>query len=191
MNLQISLARWVSIVVHPFATTLVLAGAVEGARGPMAAARSVVVVAMLFVVPLAVLTARQVRRGAWGTVDASHPRERPVLFAVGATGLLAVLLYFARTQPGTPLVIGTAAVLAMVGVCAAVTPWVKVSLHMATAALAATVLLWQEHPIGWLLGAALPVLAWSRVALGRHSRSEVVLGAVVGACTGAVVAHLG
>ena len=183
-------ARWVSIVAHPFVTTLVLAGALEAARGATAAARFAAVVGGLFVLPVAVLTAWQVRRGAWGTVDASDPRERPVLFAAGAAGLLALLLYFARTRPGSPLVTGTVAVLAMVGLCAAVTPWVKVSLHMAAAALAATVLLWRGLPIGWLVGAVLPVLAWSRVALGRHRWSEVAVGTVVGACTGAVVAQL-
>ena len=187
-----SIARWVSIAGHPFVTTLVLAAAVELERNAVGAARTVIAVAVLFVLPLALLTAVQVRRGAWSTVDASQPRERPILFAVGAVGLLAVLLYFARTQPRTPLVAGTAGVLAMVGLCAASTPWLKVSLHVAAAALAATVLLWRGIiPLGWLLVAGLPVLAWSRVALGRHQWAEVAAGLVLGAVTGTVVAHLG
>ena len=186
-----SVARWVSIVAHPFVTTLALAGAVTSAGGAAAAVRTTTAVGVLFVLPLALLTARQVRRGAWSTVDASHPPERRILFAVGGAGLLALLAYFARSQPGTPLVRGVAGVLVMVGVCAAVTPWVKVSLHMAAAALAATVLLGRGLPLGWLLVATLPVLGWSRVALGRHRWSEVVLGLVLGACTGAIVARLG
>jgi membrane-associated phospholipid phosphatase len=188
---MIRLARWVSIVAHPFVTTLVLAAAIEAPRGGAAAARTVGAVAALFVLPVALLMARQVRRGAWGTVDASDPRERPVLFLVGGTGLLALLVYFARAHPGSALVSGTAGVLAMVAVCAAVTPWLKLSLHMAAAALAATVLLERGLALGWLLGAALPVLGWSRVALGRHRWREVAAGLVVGACTGALVVRLG
>ena len=184
-------ARWVSIVAHPFVTTLVLVGAVEVERGATAVVRTVAMVGVLFVLPLAALTAWQVRRGAWSTVDASRPRERPILFVVGAAGLVALLFYFAREQRGTPLVIGTAGVLVMVGLCAAITPWVKVSLHMAAASLAATVLLGRGLPLGWLFGAALPVLAWSRVALGRHRWSEVAVGLVVGAVTGAIVARFG
>jgi membrane-associated phospholipid phosphatase len=184
------LARWVSIAAHPFATTLVLAVAVELERGAAVAARTAAAVGVLFVLPVAVLTALQVRRGAWSTVDASHPRERPLLFGVGAAGLLAVLLYVARTRPGTPLVAGTLAVLAMVAVCAAITPWLKVSLHMASATLAATVLLGRGLSLGWLLAAVLPVLAWSRVALGRHRWSEVAAGLVIGAVTGTLVARL-
>ena len=186
-----SVARWVSIAGHPFVTTLVLAAAVDFERGAAAAARTAAAVGVLFVLPIALVTVVQVRRSAWTTVDASQPGERPVLFAVGAAGLLAVLLYFARTQPRTPLVAGTAGVLAMLGLCAASTPWVKVSLHVAAAALAATVLLWRGIPLGWLLVAGLPVLAWSRVALRRHQWAEVAAGLVLGAVTGTVVAHLG
>jgi hypothetical protein len=187
-----TLARWLSIIGHPFVTTLVLAVAVESRRvGPAAAARTAGLVAALFVLPLALLTARQVRRGAWATVDASDPRERPVLFLVGAAGLLVLLGYFARVHPGTPLVAGTAGVLIMVAVCAAVTPWVKISLHLAAAALTAAVLLGQGIALGWPLAAALPALGWSRVALGRHRWPEVALGAGVGACTGVIVARLG
>jgi len=172
-------------------TTLVLAGAVTSRDGAPAALRTTAVVGLLFVLPLGVLTARQVRRGAWSTVDASQPRERPLLFAVGGAGLLALLVWFARTQPGTALTIGTAGVLVMLGVCAAVTPWVKVSLHLAAAALAATVLLGRGFLVGWVLAGVLPVLGWSRVALGRHRWREVALGLVIGAVTGAVVTRLG
>lgn len=172
-------------------TTLVLAAAVTAADGASAALRTAAAVGVLFVLPVGVLTVRQVRRGAWSTVDASHPRERPLLFAVGVAGLLALLAYFARTQPGSALLRGTAGVLVMLAVCAAVTPWVKVSLHLAAAALAASVLLGRGLALGWLLAAALPLLAWSRVALGRHRWREVALGLAIGACTGIVVTRLG
>ena len=45
---------------------------------------------------------------------------------------------------------------------------------------------------GWMayLAAALPVLGWSRVALGRHRWAEVVVGLLVGAGTGALLVRL-
>jgi hypothetical protein len=185
-----SVARWVSIVAHPFVTALVLAWGVERERGIAAATRTTLIVGGLFVLPLVALTARQVRSGAWSTVDASQVRERPILFAVGAAALLALMLYFSRAQPGTPLIVGTAGVLTMLALCAAVTTWVKVSLHVAAAALAATVLLLRHLPLGGLLVAVLPVLMWSRVALGRHRRREVALGLVMGAITGLVIVRI-
>jgi membrane-associated phospholipid phosphatase len=181
------LARWISIVLHPFAVVLLLVGAVEAQRGPAAAARGVATVALLFVLPVAVLIVRQTRRGAWSTVDASDPRERPLLYLVGGAGLVALFGYLLATQPSTPLLRGALGTLAMLAVCAVATRWVKVSLHVAVAALASAILLGRGMPLGWLLAALLPVLAWSRVAMGRHRWIEVVLGLVVGAAAGALI----
>ena len=172
-------------------TTLVLAGVLASAGGVAAALRIATAVGVLFVLPVAILTVVQVKRGAWSTVDASQPRERTILFAVGVAGLVALLAWFARTQPGSALVTGTAGVLVIIAVCAALTSWVKVSLHMAAAALAAAVLLGRGHPLGWVLAGTLPVLGWSRVALGRHQGRDVAVGLAIGACTGAVVTYLG
>jgi membrane-associated phospholipid phosphatase len=128
-----------------------------------------------------------VRKGTWGTVDASHRRERPVLYGVGGAALLALIAYLAITSPSSPLVRGAGYTLAMIAVCAAATVWIKVSLHLAVAALAAMVLLHMDSPAGWVLAALLPLLAWSRVSLGRHTWTEVALGAVIGAITGLMV----
>jgi hypothetical protein len=185
-----SLARWVSIVAHPFVTTLVMVGAIELHRGWAAAARSVTMVALLAFLPLAVLMRRQVRSGAWTNVDASHPHERPVLFLVGGAGLLALLGYLAVAHPDSPLLRGAMGALVMVAICAAVTPWVKVSLHMAAASLATAVLLSRGLPAGWLLAAVLPLLAWARVALGRHRWIEVALGFLAGSVTGVILARM-
>jgi membrane-associated phospholipid phosphatase len=148
-------------------------------------------VAVLFVLPLVLLTGRQVRRGAWETVDASRPHERPLLFAVGGAALCVLLAYLAVAHPGSPLLRGAAGVLAMLAVCAVITRWVKVSLHMATAALAASILLARGQPLGWLLALVLPLLAWSRIALGRHRWIEVALGLLIGAATGVLIVRTG
>jgi membrane-associated phospholipid phosphatase len=186
-----SLARWVSIAAHPFAVTVVLVGTLELQRGTSAAAQTLAAVALLFVLPISMLMVRQVRRGAWQTVDASHPRDRPLLFAVGGLAVLALLAYLAATRPGSPLLRGGAGTLVMLAVCAAATPWVKVSLHLATAALAAAALLGLGSPVGWLLAALLPVLAWSRVTLGRHRWIEVALGGAIGATAGLAIVRIG
>lgn len=183
------LARWISIAAHPFVVVLLLVGAVEGHGRPAAAARSVAAVALLFVLPVAVLIARQTRSGAWSTVDASDPRERPLLYLVGAAGLLALFGYLLLTQPATPLLRGAAGTLGMLALCAVATRWVKISLHVAVAALAATILLGRGMPLGWLLAAVVPLLGWARVAMGRHRWIEVVLGLAVGGAAGVAIAR--
>ena len=181
-------ARWMSIVAHPFAPALALVVALEARRGWAAAARSLAAVAVLFVLPLVLLMATQVRRGAWQTVDASRPRERPILFAVGGVGLLALLGWFAVARPDSLFVHGAVGVLAMVAVCAVATRWIKVSLHAAAAALAAAALLGRGMAEGWLFALVVPPLGWSRVALGRHRWPEVALGTLIGAVAGALIA---
>jgi membrane-associated phospholipid phosphatase len=42
-------------------------------------------------------------------------------------------------------------------------------------------------PAGWFLLAMLPLLAWSRLALRRHSVAEVVIGLVIGALSGSLI----
>jgi membrane-associated phospholipid phosphatase len=132
---------------------------------------------------VALLMVRQVRGGHWGHVDATDRRERPVLYAVGGGGVLVLLGYLAVSRPGSDLMRGAVGTLGMLVVCAVLTRWIKLSLHMAAAALAATTLLRLASPAGWVLAAVLPVLAWSRVSLGRHSWAEVALGLAVGAAT--------
>jgi membrane-associated phospholipid phosphatase len=101
--------------------------------------------------------------------------------------LLGAVLVF---QPGSFLIRGVAGVLIMLAVCAVATRWVKVSLHMAFGALATTTLLSLGSPAGWVLLAVMPALAWSRLALKRHSPAEVVLGLLVGVACGYAITNL-
>ena len=146
---------------------------------------------MLFTIaPLAVLMWRQVRRGKWENADASNRAERPILYVVGGMALVALLAYLLLIGPQSFLVRGVLATFAMLAVCAAATRWVKVSLHMAFAALAATVLILMGSPVGFALLVALPALLWSRLALQRHTALEAVLGAIVGAGAAAAIHYL-
>jgi len=180
-----TVARSVSIIAHPF----VMIGAMVAAAAlrfetPREAARTVAVVAVLTVLPVAALMVRQIRRGSWANADASNRAERPILFTVGIVALLALLVYALVLRPGSFLVRGAITVMIMLAVCAVATRWIKVSLHMAFGALAAETLLFAGSPAGWIVVAILPVLAWSRFALGRHKPAEIAIGLLVGCVTG-------
>jgi hypothetical protein len=165
-----------------------LVGVVAARLGPPGEAwRAVALVTAFTLAPIAVLMALQVRRGAWQNVDASNARERPALFMVGGLAMAALLGFLAWRNPQSFLLRGTAGVLAMLAVCAVATRWVKVSLHLAFAALAATLLLALGSAAGWAVAAAVPVLVWSRLALGRHSWPEIVLGGAIGVVTGLLI----
>jgi membrane-associated phospholipid phosphatase len=186
-----TLARWVSILGHPFVVTAVLvAGVALRLAGPREAVRSLLLVGLIALLPLAILMRRQVRRGAWAHVDASHRAERPILFAVGLISLAVLLVAALVVRPGSFLIRGALGVLIMLALCAIVTRWIKLSLHMAFGALATTILLFLRSPAGWVLLVALPVLGWSRLALKRHTVSEIVAGLVLGAAFGYAIYSL-
>ncbi|PJK06758.1 hypothetical protein CO610_09895 [Lysobacteraceae bacterium NML95-0200] len=122
------------------------------------------------------------RRGDWGTVDASDKRERASLYAV----ILPVILALALWQGGWASVTGRALLyfalalmLAWLG-----NRWLKTSLHLLGLGFAVPVA-WQLCPwVGVLLAACLPLLAASRLALGRHTLLEVMAGSILGLAAG-------
>jgi len=168
----LSVARWVSILAHPF----VMASLMALTAGP----RSALLVATFTVVPLAILMAVQVRSGRWDDVDASHRAERPALFAVAGLGLLALAVYLAVAQPISPLLRGLLAPVGLLGGAALVNRWVKASLHVGFAVLAAAVLIQVGSVVGWAMVLVVPVLGWSRLALRRHHPGEIVAGVLLG-----------
>ena len=153
-------ARWLSIIFHPFVMVGVLAGTAAAARQTAGEAMTSVGTVLAFtVVPLLFLMIRQVRRGAWENVDASNKTERPVLYLVGGVGLAALIAYLVVGSPEAFMLRGVVATLIMLAVCAAATWWIKVSLHMAFAAFAATVLTLSGSIVGYAIVTMVPPLA--------------------------------
>jgi membrane-associated phospholipid phosphatase len=185
------IARWLSIVFHPFVMVGVMVGAAAAARQTRGeAVRSVGLVMLVTIVPLAVLMWCQVRRGKWEHADASNREERPILYIVLGIALVTLLAYLLLFRSQSFMVRGVVATCGMMAVCAAAARWVKVSLHMAFAALAAIALALMRSPVGYVLLLALPALMWSRLTLQRHTPLEVILGTFIGAGAGAAIHYL-
>ena len=173
------------MVAHPFVMIAVLSGTAAAHAGEShVMASDVGIIALFAILPVAILTMIQVRRGAWSNADASHPRERPILYAVGITGILALVCCLSIIRPHSVLLRGALAGLGLLLVCAATTRWIKVSLHVTAAALTATALSIHGSPVGWIVAGILPILAWSRLALGRHKPIELALGLGLGVVAG-------
>src|SRR5918912_1429536 len=95
-------ARWLSIVFHPFVMVGVMVGVATASRETAGEAlRTVGIVALFTIVPLAILMWRQVARGRWDNADASNRAERPILFIVGGSGLVALFAYVILVHPQT------------------------------------------------------------------------------------------
>jgi hypothetical protein len=149
--------------------------------------KSVLLVVLAVVVPLVVLMVRQVRRGRWSNVDASKTSERPPLFMVALAGLVAALAWLLLNDPHSFLVRGMLVTAGFLLLAAVLTRWVKLSLHVAFAALTATTLVLLGSAVGYALIAVIPIVFWSRLALARHNVHELLVGLVLGFLTGIVL----
>lgn len=184
------IARWVSILAHPFVMVALLVGVAGSRQASGNAVQPVLLVVIAVIVPIAVVMFRHVRRGRWSDVDASKPSERPVLFSVALAGLVAALMWLLVNEPQSFLVRGLIVVAAFLLLAALLTRWVKLSLHVAFAALSATTLCLLGSVVGYALIAVIPAVFWSRIALGRHRIPELLIGLVLGICTGIVLVRL-
>ena len=184
------LARWVSILAHPFVMVALLVAVPAMRQSSGSAVQSVLLVVFAVVVPIAGLMFRQVRRGRWSNADASKPSERPVLFMVALAGLVAALGWLLLNDPQSFLVRGMLVTAGFLLLAALLTRWVKLSLHVAFAALTATTLCLLGSAVGYALVAVVPVVFWSRIALARHRLHELLVGLVLGILTGIVLVRL-
>jgi hypothetical protein len=187
---MIEIARWISILAHPFVMVGLLVGVAATGRSSQRTVQSVTFIATTVVLPVAVLMYRQVRRGRWENVDASNVSERPILFAVALASIVAALGWILVNDPRSFLVRGLLIVAGFLLLTSILTRWIKVSLHVAFAALTATALSLLGSRVGYALIAVIPLLFWSRIALARHRVHELVVGLVLGATTGVVLVWL-
>lgn len=175
------IARWASILLHPFAVfaalALVAAWRLDPASLPRTALGIAVAVAIVWIFVL-----QRRRSGRWGTVDASDRRERPALYAL----VLAVALGYWLWLGGTRSVAsnGVLAAVAMLCVAGIANRWIKLSLHMASLAFAGVSLLALWPPAGIVALLLMPLLGWSRLRLARHTPPEVIGGALLGMLAG-------
>jgi hypothetical protein len=182
---QMQLARWISIVAHPFVMIAVMVGASTARVGRASeVGANIAWVSVFTCVPVAFLIVWKVRRGVWVNVDASRSQERPALYFVGVSGVVLLVLSLVVLRPDSFLLRGAVTALGLLVVCAVATRWIKVSLHMAAASLTATGLILLPSPVGWGVAVFLPLLAWSRLALARHRPVELACGLALGMAAG-------
>lgn len=178
------LARALSIFGHPMLVLPLAVLAVALAQGERQAALQAAIGFGLFAALVMAFSWWQVRRGRWAHVDASAQHERSSLnrFLLVALAVSALLVGASGTQP--LLALGLALSAAMILVAMVMARWCKVSLHLAFAVFAA--LLLRELGTVWMLGALAfaAAVAWSRLALQRHTPLDLVAGAIIGALAG-------
>lgn len=183
---RLLVARMLSIVAHP--AVLVPAAATWSAIHGGAALEVVRVAAGATVaIAIAVVgySVVKVRTGDWAHVDASHPRERVQLNRFLILALVGAALWTRGSAAPPALSVGLLVCAALVALAWLLRHWLTLSLHVGFAVLAA-LLCWPTQPATTLLLVVAAGLAWSRLALNRHTPADVLAGSAAGALAGIV-----
>ncbi len=183
-----TLARWVSLVVHPVAFPLVtLAVLLFSATHSLPETTRWLLLALgLTSLPVTALVVVQVARGRWTDLDVSVRHQRYLLYPFGVVCLASLAAAYHWLQaPAIAVTATVASVLANV-VDGIINFRYKVSAHATSAAACAALLLRVVPPVGVLAAAAAALVGWSRIELGRHTTGQVLLGMGVG--VGGVIA---
>jgi membrane-associated phospholipid phosphatase len=180
-----TLATALSLFGHPFVllpvtVTLVSLKDVPPARALVIGASA----AIAIVAPLLVMIRRKVKGGQWSDHDVSDPAQRHSFYpgALAILSLACVLLWLA----GMPAMVvrGCVVSVALLVVGMLITRRSKISLHMIFGGYCATLIGGVSLLLGGVAFALIAAVAWSRVALGRHSLGQVVAGTALGVAGG-------
>lgn len=181
MNGRRRIARWISIVGHPFTFAVLLVATTSWVlHGGAHALRTTAIVVGAMLVPLGLFIWNRYSLGRWETVDASAPADRPALYTAAFVLLIPLGVYFILRAHDAEMVRGLAAIAILIGVLAGLNHWIKLSVHLAVATFAATIITRLLPDFGITLFLFLPLLAWSRLLLSRHILTEVAGGFLLG-----------
>lgn len=176
-----SLARLISFITNPFFIAIPLPFfLVYHETNDVVYALSWTLYSLFFLAMIGAFVFYEVRRRVFSDIDVSKREQRPLFFVyVAFVSLLYLGTLFVLHSPPI-LYIAVGGVLGSAIVLGLVNKSIKASLHVATISAFFTVLslLYGGVYLFWLL--VIPVVAWSRVKIKRHTISEAIAGCIMG-----------
>lgn len=189
-RMQSALARAVSILGHPMVVLPLAALALAARTMPLRQVIGMAIGFALFAMLVMGWSWWQVRRGHWAHVDASHRQERRTLNRFLLVALLCAAVLALLSGLPRAFALGLSLAASLIAMAQLTARWCKLSLHLAFVVYAA-LLLWQVAPLAGIAGLVFALLvAWSRLVLERHTRRDIIAGAMTGAFAGLAFAGL-
>ena len=174
----------VSVVVHPFVVLPAAIIVASAHRWPWRQTAALLAVIAAAILTLSAYVARGVKRGRLGNLDVSEREQRNKPYRI-ALGLIAgIFVWMRATHQPSGGALG--ALVVLIG-SAVLNRWVKASQHTAFAVFSAALVAGTAP--AWLpvFATAALAVAWSRVALGRHTWPEIAAGGAMGLLGGLVM----
>ncbi|MEO0463034.1 MAG: phosphatase PAP2 family protein [Pseudomonadota bacterium] len=180
---KLRLARGFSIAGHPMIMLPASALIYSLAAGSLTRILTVLGIAIVVSAGLGAWAQKKVGTGQWSHVDAIDPRERREWNIAVLGCFLVIAALCALYDP--EFAVGVLALAFIMLSAMLLAPWLKVSQHTAFAVLSTWVVATINPAAGMAFAALSLAVAWSRLALKRHTSKEVVVGFALGALTGA------
>ena len=138
------------------------------------------IISYFFIFAVAVFVLMCVLFGIFSDFDISKREQRPLLFSfVGLIALFYFLFLFVFNGPKVLFVVIFAVVLGLI-IVSIVNQWIKASMHVA---IISSIIFGVAIIYGgaYLLSLSLiPVMAWSRVKIKKHTPLEATIGGILG-----------
>lgn len=135
---------------------------------------------LFFIVLIGIFMGYAVRRGYFTDFDVSKKEQRPLLFLF--IGLVSILYFLSLLYLQGPVVlfIVLAGVLFSVLVFSFLNTRIKASIHLATVSALIFSLSVLYSDVFLLLLVLIPIVAWSRIHIKRHTMQETIVGTATG-----------
>ena len=174
------LARIISFISNPLFVVLPIPYLfVYWRSGNSEYAQIWLVISLLFLVIAGFIVFLEVERGVFSDLDVSHREQRPLLFLIAFIICAIYLGCLVLFQAPRILMISAVGIGAGILVTSFVNRWIKASIHVATntCVLLSCMIMYQLPLVTLLL---IPLIAWSRIYIKRHTLSETIAGGIVG-----------
>lgn len=176
-----SLARIISFITNPFFIAIPLPFLlVYHEAGDLMYSLSWSLFSLMFLAMIGAFVFYEVRRHVFSDIDVSKREQRPLFFVYV---IFVYLLYLGSLfiLSGPPILyIAVGGVLGSAIVLGVLNSRIKASLHVATISAFFTVMgiLYGGVHLLWIL--VIPLVAWSRIKIKRHTIREAVVGCIMG-----------
>lgn len=133
-----------------------------------------------FILAVVIFVIIGVMLGVFSNFDVSKREQRPLLFSFSAFAIFCYLLALLILDGPKVLFIALFAIAVGLVVIIVVNRWIKASIHMATFTSVILFIGIIYKGYSYLLFALIPLLAWSRIKIKKHTPMETVIGSILG-----------
>ena len=179
--MKLKLAKCISVIGHPLLTIPLFVILVMFSSNDLhkAILVTLLIVGCVFVPAILIMYIKS-KNGSYTNFEVSDRQQRKSMFLYILPLLVAVTLTLFITKQPTNICISVLFATLLVFVSQLVNYFIKSSLHVSLNIYLSFLVATVNFPIGFILFLFTALLGWSRVALGRHSLKEVIVGCFLG-----------